>query len=477
MRSVGRYQPVGLLAEGGMASVYLAVQKGGAGTQRLSVVKVVRKSLSGDDQYVAMFAEEAELAMRLSHPNVIHAYEVGDHEGARYLAMEYLDGQSLLSCFRRKSRKAMPLELHVHVLVEVLKALDYAHGLKDYNGQPLELVHRDVTPGNVFVTYEGSVKLMDFGIAKTARALNKTEAGVIKGKVTYMAPEQATMTAIGPRTDVFSVGVMLWETLAGRTLVGKQDDPNAVLFRRIERGDPRIREVASDAPEALAEICDRAMARKPEDRYASAAEMQDALEGWLRTRGTSTLQRSLGRFVAEAFAEDRAALAKRIDEAMSRKDEETSSVVQLKEPVVVEASVPTLARTVDPSMPPPARKSRPLGMIGIGISVVLVISGIAVGVRSKSVGHLAMTPALDASAQAIPSLAALEPSSAPVASSVASPLSPLSPLASAVSSTQPAALPVKGHPLHGGAPVVPVAASASAKPARPIRPIDKEDPY
>lgn len=465
-----------------MASVYLAVQKGGAGTQRLAVVKVVRRALADDTDYQSMFAEEAELAMRLAHPNVIHAYEVGDHEGSRYLAMEYLDGQSLLSCFRRAGRRAMPIELHVYVLVELLKALDYAHNLKDYGGAPLHLVHRDVTPGNVFVTYEGNIKLVDFGIAKTSRAQLKTEAGVIKGKVTYMAPEQATMSNIGPQTDIFSVGVMLWEALAGRTLVGKNDDPNAILFRRIERGDPKIREVVPEAPSVLADICDRAMARNPTDRFASASEMQEALETWLRSSESSTtLQRKVARFIGEAFAEERAVLAKRIDEAMSRKDEDTSSILQLKDPIAVETSAPTLARTVDPSLPPPGAKkpnARALGTVLLGVAVLATVVAAAFVVRSQRVVASSEPPLLPSAGSSVaePKATTLNgtatggtaPSSVPVEATAAASGSP---------SSAPSASSQKAHVVfHGGVPPQP-APSASTKTGRPVRPIDKEDPY
>ena len=469
-----------------MASVYLAVQKGGAGTQRLAVVKVVRRALADDTDYQSMFAEEAELAMRLAHPNVIHAYEVGDHEGSRYLAMEYLDGQSLLSCFRRAGRRAIPIELHVYVLVELLKALDYAHNLKDYGGASLQLVHRDVTPGNVFVTYEGNIKLVDFGIAKTSGAQLKTEAGVIKGKVTYMAPEQATMSKIGPPTDIFSVGVMLWEALAGRTLVGKNDDPNAVLFRRIERGDPKIREIVPDAPSVLADICDRAMSRSPTDRFASASEMQEVLETWLRSSESSTtLQRKVARFIGETFAEERAVLAKRIDEAMSRKDEDTSSILQLKDPITVETSAPTLARTVDPTLPPPGAKKRNAGALGtfvLGVAVFATVVTAAFVVRSQRVVASSELPLLPSAASSGPEPKATTPNTTAETGSTGAPTASSAVVEATAPPGSPSSAPSassKAHVVfHGVVPPPPQPPPlASTKTGRPVRPIDKEDPY
>ena len=464
-----------------MASVYLAVQDTGSGTQRLAVVKVVKTSLAGDDQYREMFAQEAGLAMRLAHPNVIHGYEVGEHEGSQFLAMEYLDGQSLLTVLRRIGRKALPLDVHVQILVEVLKALDYAHQLKNYDGSPLDLVHRDVTPGNVFVTYEGNVKLVDFGIAKSSLVEIRTETGVLKGKVAYMAPEQATAGEVGPFSDVFAVGIMLWEALAGRTLGRKGDDANALLFRRIEKGDPSIREAAPDAPEGLIAICERATQRSVGLRYAQAADMQQDLEEWLRGRdvGGTSLQRELGRLVSESFTTERATLANRIDEAMTRGHTDSVSIVvpslKLSGETPIETSAPSLARTVDPSMAPPTdsaakpRRSVTAIMIGVATVAIVAASGFAVQRMRATAGPPTPPepPALDAGRPNEPSNLAAD--TIPSASTKV----PTPPAPSESAKLEPHPPPHFPPPR----PVPPPAGEPSTKPARVPKPIDKEDPY
>ncbi len=478
MRALGRYRPIGLLGEGGMASVYLAVQDTGRGTQRLAVVKVVKSTLSGDEQYREMFAQESGLAMRLAHPNVVHGYEVGEHDGCPYLAMEYLDGQSLLGLLRRVGRKSLPLDVHVQILVEVLKALDYAHQLKDYDGTPLNLVHRDVTPGNVFVTYEGNVKLVDFGIAKSSLAEIRTETGVLKGKVAYMAPEQATAGEVGPFSDVFAVGIMLWEALAGRTLGRKGDDANALLFRRIDKGDPSIREAAPDAPEGLAAVCDRATQRSIGLRYAQAADMQQDLEEWLRGRdaGGTSHQRDLGRLVSEAFTKERATLASRIDDAMTRR-RHTDSVslvvpsLKLSGEQSIEPSAPSLARTVDPSMPPPKdstpNRKRSITAFMIGLATVAIVAGSGFAVQRMRATEPPPMPAepLASDAGNVTVVAETIPS--------ASATVPTSPTPSESAKLGPA--PPRHFPPVRPSP--PPAGEPPTKPARVPKPIDKEDPY
>jgi len=450
-----------------MASVYLAIQDTGVGTQRLAVLKVVRDVLAGQSEYREMFAQEAALAVRLAHPNVVHSYEVSHEGGVPFLAMEYLDGQSLLSTLRRVGRRTFPLDLHVFVLVEVLRGLQYAHGLRDYDGAPLCLVHRDVTPGNVFLTYEGAVKLFDFGIAKTALAHTKTDVGVLKGKVSYMAPEQASMGPIGPSTDVFAVGVMLWEALAGTTLARKHDDPNAILIRRLGTGDPSALEAAPEADLTLAAICDRAMARSVTDRYASALEMQEDLEAWLldRSLGSSALQRELSRLLLGAFESERAGLARRIDEAMSRPADTAASIVELRrapESPSVETSAPTLARTIDPSEAPgPLRRGRFPWVWFIATTLAVL----AIGASASWVLRRPASPA-GASPEA-PSMPTPESPPPPPVTPPPAPAAPPSapPPASATRQHRPRVTPA-------AAPVPP----PSAKPRAP-KPIDKEDPY
>src|SRR5687768_15373108 len=245
-----------------MAEVYLAVLKGSAGFNKLQVLKVLRCDQQELEraELVRMFQDEARLAARLNHPNIVQSYEVGSENGHDFIAMEYLDGQPLNQVRQRDFAKSgdFPLEMQLFVLCQVLEALEYAHTLADYDGRPLHIVHRDVSPQNVFVTFAGQTKLVDFGIAKTLDSC-QTRVGVVKGKVHYMAPEQIAGQKVDHRADLFSVGVMLWEAIARRRMHDK--DSVYEIMRKVAMAElPRIRDVASDVPEELERILNRALA-------------------------------------------------------------------------------------------------------------------------------------------------------------------------------------------------------------------------
>jgi serine/threonine protein kinase len=186
----GRYRLIAELGQGGMATVYLAVAMGTSGFRKLAVVKLLRPEIAVDQEFVQMFLDEARLCARLSHPNIVQTYDVGVDEVGHLMAMEYLDGVSLHAATAKLARNDGPLTfpLQARILLEVVEGLRYAHELKDYDGRSLDIVHRDVTPHNIFITYDGQVKLLDFGIAKAATSSVRTATGVIKGKLTYMAP-------------------------------------------------------------------------------------------------------------------------------------------------------------------------------------------------------------------------------------------------------------------------------------------------
>jgi serine/threonine-protein kinase len=209
----GKYRPIATLGQGGMARVLLTVAQSGPGVHKLLVVKELKPDLVKDAEFVTMFVDEARLAARLNHPNVLTTYEIGESGGAPFLVMEYLEGQPLHAVLPRVGRTAMPLTAHLAILQKALAGLHYAHELRDFDGSPMNVVHRDVSPQNVFVCYDGQVKLLDFGIAKASGSVARTETGVFKGKLGYIAPEQITSPTVDRRADVFSVGVMLWEAL------------------------------------------------------------------------------------------------------------------------------------------------------------------------------------------------------------------------------------------------------------------------
>jgi eukaryotic-like serine/threonine-protein kinase len=320
------------LGHGGMADVYLATARGPSGFNKLTVLKVLRPHLSGDPQFLTMFLDEARLAARLNHPNVVQTNEVGSTEHAHYLAMEYLEGQPLFR-ISNKLRAAKRIELphNLRILCDALAALQYAHDLADYDGTPLSVVHRDVSPHNLFVTYTGQVKLLDFGIAKALTSVAETSPGVLKGKVTYMAPEQAWGDQVDRRADVFAVGIMLWEALTGRRLWLEAE--GNVLQRLVNGKIPTPSSVAPWVLERLEQITMKALAVDKEERYPTAAAFRADLLDALDELGRPD-EDALSRLVVELFANDRKLIRTVIDEQLRRVDQE--------DPTGALASLPSL---------------------------------------------------------------------------------------------------------------------------------------
>lgn len=303
------------LGEGGMARVFLVVNKRG-NFEKLLVLKVLRGELGNDSEFHDMFMQEARIAARLNHPNVVQTYEVGEDDGKLFIAMEYLEGHALSTVIKTAGRDKFPLAIGVQMLADALQGLHYAHELTSFDGTPLDLVHRDVSPQNLFVLFTGDTKIVDFGIAKVAGGAVHTRTGVIKGKLGYMAPEQIHGKSLDRRADIFSIGVMLWEMLAGRRLVQSAEDDVAALARRMEGADPSVRTVAPpDAPEELLAICERAMAGNPDDRYATALEFHDALNVYLTAQRVT--RRSVSAFMQEHFREERSKVQKLIERQLN----------------------------------------------------------------------------------------------------------------------------------------------------------------
>jgi len=298
-----------------MGIVYLAVAQGDAGFTKLKVVKRLRSELASDPRAVTMFLDEARLAARLSHPNIVQTNEVGFDGRYPFLEMEYVEGQSLDALRRRASAAgaAIPIETSLWIVTQILAALDYAHELRDIDGTPLAIVHRDVSPHNVMLTYEGGVKLLDFGIAKAADSTLETQTGAIKGKATYMAPEQATGQALDRRADLFAVGILLWEVATGERFWGERNEFEIFLALRDYAPPP---ETAS-LPPRLAAICRRALARDPEDRYATAAAMLADIEAYVAEEKLAPGARALSKLVTELFADEREAVRAEVEAQLS----------------------------------------------------------------------------------------------------------------------------------------------------------------
>jgi eukaryotic-like serine/threonine-protein kinase len=316
---VGRYRLIAELARGGMGIVYLALVRGPGGFNKLFCVKVLKDHMAEDPKLVAMFLDEARLAAKLNHPNVVQTIEVGSDAGQHFIAMEYLEGQSVHALEARGRRKGstFPLAYHLHVLVQLLEGLQYAHSVADFDGTPLRLVHRDVSPHNVMVTYDGQVKILDFGIAKALGSTSDTRTGALKGKVAYMAPEQAAGEPLDRRADVFAVGVMLWEAATGQRMWNRSLNDLQILHALMKGAIPRPRDARADVDPRLERIILKATAESAADRYQTAGEMQADLEACVREMGPPSVgARDVGKLVSEAFAEERATIRSVIEEQL-----------------------------------------------------------------------------------------------------------------------------------------------------------------
>ena len=300
----GKYTLIAKIGHGGMAEVFLAANRGPAGFTKLTVLKRLHPHLEEEDGLVGMFLDEARLAARLNHPHVVQTYEISHADGMHYLAMEYLEGQSLARVLRhaRKVEEPLPLSVGVKLFIDVLDGLQYAHSLRDFDGTPLNVVHRDISPGNLFITYEGQVKILDFGIAKAGTQLNETRAGQVKGKFAYIAPEQAAPGAHDHRADLWSLGVVMWEAFAGRRLF-KGDSEVLTLHNTLTSQIISLDETGIPAP--LAAIVDRSLQRDPMARYQSAQEMREDLENYMHDAGLRASRADIGTMVVGLFERER----------------------------------------------------------------------------------------------------------------------------------------------------------------------------
>jgi eukaryotic-like serine/threonine-protein kinase len=332
-----------------MAVVYLASSQGPRGFSKLVVVKELKPEFTDDAEFTAMFVDEARLAARLNHPNIVQTYEVEETDGSFFIVMEYLEGQPLSQTRTRLARLGSVLRDHqVRVLCDVLEGLHYAHELTDYDGRPLNVVHRDISPHNVIITYDGVAKVVDFGIAKAADQTSQTRTGVIKGKLAYMAPEQAFGKPVDRRADVFAVGVILWEAITGRRMW--KGNAEGAIAHRLSIGDiPKITDHVPEPPQMLKRICERALAPRSADRYPTAAAMRAELEAYLGSIVQKPTGRDLGGLVSQAFAEERGRIASLVEEQMRLL---RTASAEASGPTSLE--VPKIAHTV-PSLTPHAQ--------------------------------------------------------------------------------------------------------------------------
>lgn len=321
-RHFGKFTLIIKLGWGGMADVYLAVPDGAKidtdarmfRSPRASmpdgpllVVKRLKSDLAYDGEYRAMFKDESKLALLLDHANIVKAVEVGEIDGQPFLSMEYLDGQPLDRILDADEKNKLSRAEILFVMSNLLAGLQHAHELRDASGKALDIVHRDISPHNVFVTYSGRVKLVDFGIAKSRIKNQHTSTGVVKGKIEYMAPEQALCSQVDKRADVFAAGVILWELITGRRFWGELSDVQ--ILKTMTFGElPSLEEHLPNASPELVRICGKALAITPEQRYGSAEEFRADIEAFIDRLGERIDARSLSAKVDAIGGDQRRAL-------------------------------------------------------------------------------------------------------------------------------------------------------------------------
>lgn len=298
-RDAPRYERVAELAQGGMAVLELARTVGAHGFEKYVAVKRISPKWADDPEFISMFLDEARLAAVLDHPNVVRVHDLGHDTRGPFFVMDYIHGEDLVAV-RSAVGGPIPLEHALAIGFAAATGLHHAHTRRDFEGNALKLVHRDVSPSNVLVTYDGGVKLVDFGIAKATRK-DGTRPSIRKGKVGYMSPEQCKGSPMDGRTDVFSLGIVLWELLAGARLFGGGDNEFAAMNRIVNHDAPSLREANDTIPPAVADVVHRALARKREDRFEDARAMAQALERAAESAGLRPSAEGLAGFIRDVF--------------------------------------------------------------------------------------------------------------------------------------------------------------------------------
>jgi serine/threonine protein kinase/cytochrome c-type biogenesis protein CcmH/NrfG len=344
----GKYLILGKIATGGMAELFQAKITSVEGFEKLVAIKKILPNLTQDKNLVNMFIDEAKLAAMLTHQNIVQIYDLGSMEGAYFIAMEYIRGKDLRIISNKSKAKELPIpiEYALFITCRICSGLDYSHNFKDFQGNTLKLIHRDISPQNILVTYEGEIKIVDFGIAKAAKESSDTEDGLIKGKVAYMSPEQAAGKTMDHRSDIFSTGLLLYEMVTGKRVFEGSDLKVLDLVRKADFQPAET--IVTDLPPEVIEILDRALAKAPSRRYKSCAAMLAELEECLSSFSVRPSAEGLSQYMKDLFAEEIAAEASALQQV-------GAEVYSFQEEATAEESTKTL-RIMEKIAPAPSKK-------------------------------------------------------------------------------------------------------------------------
>lgn len=485
--SSDRFQLICEVGQGGMATVSLALMRGDAGFNKLVALKQPKPSLASDDEFLEMFLDEARLAARLNHPHVVQTYEVGRHGEKPFIAMEFLEGQPLHR-IQRVVPEGIPLSIHLRIIADALSGLHHAHELCDFSGAPLGVVHRDMSPQNLLVSYDGQTKIVDFGIAKAITHGSRTEFGLVKGKLPYMSPEQILGEPLDRGADIFSIGVMLWEAGARARLWPNESARSRLRLLSLAEV-PKLSEQNPRVPPELDRICARALEYSRARRYQTAAELEADVDRLLVQLGEPATRREVAAFMRTHFEAERQRTRKLLEEqlghlsldsarklpaANSPRESSTIDAPQATRRLSVPmsdgprvsadggADTPT---TVAPATATVSGRARSAGrgrwlgaVLLVSLAAAIVIARIRTSVPQVSIPGAVSGAAGSAQAQAAPAIDLTRPSAIAAANALA--------LASAAPSPATALRPARPGPISLGA-VSRAPLTASSPSARP----------
>jgi eukaryotic-like serine/threonine-protein kinase len=460
---VDRYELMGEIASGGMATVYLARLTGMGGFQRFVAMKRLHPHLAGEQEFVEMFLDEARIAARIHHPNVVPILEVGASQVGYYLVMEYIEGDTLARLLARAATtgKKLPVSIALRIAIDMLSGLHAAHELHDDHNQPVNLVHRDVSPQNVLVGQDGIARITDFGVARAASRLTATRVGQLKGKIAYMAPEQAAGSEeLDRRADVFSSGIVVWEALAQKRLF-KAENEAATLSRVITEPVPLLFQIAPQVSKEVSGVVMRALDRDRDKRFATCAAFADALEAAAALKDKVASPRELAAYVNEVIGQEIAQQRDNVRTWLAHSEPTGSAPAELPSGIIPSSSVSAAAISIPglveasrsglsgslSTVPAPQRSRVPLLLGGVLLVGLLGVGGFILMRSARSGSAVGPAPAAHGS----PEGAAVAPSSvAPAAAPAPEPVAPApsaavpAPSAVVTPAPGPTAAPVKG---------------------------------